>query len=373
MEMQIVYEDFELKTQNRILVGKKEQRISLAIRSKDYPYDEKSEFLFSQFGTMHMVSGLLPEKITLVNYKLEKKVSDFIKRMYKVSGKPAPQIISRGGNIPGISYLKKEVPQLDDKGVIVPFSSGKDSVYHFLNALKNKQSPHLVHIRNLNLSCCSEEKKYAEKYAEWKKVHLDTVHLKNGTPRNGFETMKSRDMFLVALMVPYAFQYGAKNIVIEGFGDETDFDLFSGQKKYMGEFNQLLYALGFWVDVVWDDKKEWEILEIMIREYPLDLAHTNSCFSYPLLKDRMQKRIFWSKYPKFPFYEAQCGGCFKCFIVNLARIAFDEKLKCSKKVLGQYVLRAEKWLTEKIRKKGSHYEDPTFLFLLRLAQEKTAL
>ncbi len=373
MEMQIVYEDFELKTKNRVLIGNKEQRISLSIRNKDYLYDEKSEFLFSQFGTMHMVSGLLPEKITLVNYKLEKRVGDFIKRMYKTSGKPFPKIISRRGDIPGISYLKQEVLPLDDKGVIVPFSSGKDSVYHFLNALKNKQSPHLVHIRNLNISCCSEEKKYAEKYAAWKKVRLDMVHLKNGTPRNGFETMKSRDMFLVALMIPYAFQYGARNIAIEGFGDETDFDLFSGQEKYMREFNQLLYALGFLIDIVWDDKKEWEILEIMIREYPLDLAHTNSCFSYPLLKDRMQKKIFWSKYPRFPFYEAQCGGCFKCFIINLARIAFDKKLRCSKKVLGRYVLRAEKWLTEKIRKKGSHYEDPTFLFVLRLAKEKVGL
>jgi len=373
MEMQIVYKDFELKTQNRVLVGNREQRISLGIRSNDYPYDEKSEFLFSQFGTMHLVSGLLPEKITLVNYKLEKRVSDFIKRMYKVSGKPIPKITSRGGDIPGISYLKQEVPELKDDGVIVPFSSGKDSVYHFLKAQKNKQSPHLVHIQNLNLSCCSEEKKYAEKFAAWKKVHLDTVHLKNGTPRNGFETMKSRDMFLVALMVPYAFRYGAKDIVIEGFGDESDFDLFSGQIKYMREFNQLLYALGFWIDIVWDDLEEWKILEIMIREYPLDLAHTNSCFSYPLLKDRMQKRIFWKKYPGFPFYEAQCGGCFKCFIVNLARIVFDKKLKCSKKVLRQYVLRAERWLTEKIRKKGSYYEDPTFLYLLRLAQEKVGL
>lgn len=372
MEMKICYEDFELKTQNVIHVGKKKQHISLSIRNSDYPYTEASEFLFSQFGTMHMVSALLPEKITLMNYKLKGEVERWIKKMYKVSGRENPRIISLGGGVPGISYKNEIISEWDENKVIIPFSGGKDSVFHFLQTKQKGMDTHLIHVQNLNLTQCSEEKKYAHAYASWKKIHLDLVHLKNGTPRNGFETMRDRDMFLVTILIPYALRYKVGKIMIEGFGDEAGYDLFSGKERYMREFNQLLYMLGFMIEIVWEDVEEWRVLELMIRQYPEDLAHTNSCFSYPLLKKRMQKEVCWPKYPGFPFFESQCGMCFKCFIVNLARIAFDENLNCPKKTMKAYVSRAERWLFEKIKKKGSHYEDPTFLQLLTLCRDKTA-
>jgi hypothetical protein len=374
MEMQIRYADFELRTENKIPVGKKgkKQHISLGICNPLIEYREVAEYLFTQFGTMHMVSALLPSRITLLNYKLSVPVKNFIRKMYMVSRKPTPKIISISGNVPGAEDIDN-LPHLDDNHVVIPFSGGKDSTYHFLDAMKKDKSPYLVHIQNLNPSCCSEEVGYAKKYAKWKNVPLDVLKLKNGTPRNGFEVMRDRDMFLVSLMIPYALQYRARNIMIEGFQDESAYDLFSGKEKYMKQFNFLLNKLGFDVNIVWDDMEEWKVLELMIREYPKDLVHTNSCFSYPLLKKQMRRNVLPEKYPGFPFFESQCGICFKCFMINLARIAFDEKLKCPKETLKAYMRRADKWIARKIKMGGEMYKDPSLLYLLRLAQEKVGL
>ena len=372
MDFTIRYEpSFRLVT-NPVEVGKKKRRITLSIKDDHwYPDNAVMTFLFTQFGTMHIISGFLPKKITTENFEIAKPIQEWIGKMYKSAGKEPPTFDAINSSRFGRWIMPPLVKaQLLENHVIVPFSGGKDGAFHTVVSQKNDWNPHLVHIQNLNPAVCSEEKKYAVRVARKFKQPLEMIHLTNSVPANGFATMRSRDMFLVALMIPFAYKHRAKRIFIEGFGDESKFDLFSGQKAQMQAFNKLLNNLGLDISIFWHDYKEWQVIKMMIEDHPELLKATNSCFSYPLLKKKMREKHILPKFKKFPFFESQCGGCLKCYIINLARIVFDKKLKCDKATLRKYVERAELWQKKKSRTKGSHYDDPTLLYLLSEAKKK---
>ncbi|MBI2048062.1 MAG: hypothetical protein HYT27_02890 [Parcubacteria group bacterium] len=352
---------------NAVSFGKKTQRVSLGIVNDSYPRTPHSEFLFSQFGTMHLISPLLPSHIETVGFNLVGPVRELIAKMYRSCGRGAPKITHSG-----ILTRKPRgaTPQLKSGVSIIPFSGGKDGLYHYVKEKEAKRIPYLVHIRNMNLAASSYETEWSLKCAQFLGERLDIAHLKNGTPKNGFDTMRSRDMFVVALMIPYAIQYGAKNIVIEGFADESEQECFSGQEKQMVAFNALLHRLGFPVDIQWHNVSEWEVLKYLIEWHPKPLTHTNSCFAYPPLKNRMRKKDCLPKFPEFPFFESQCGACFKCYMVNLARIAFDKNLSCPEHEIAKYVGAAERWVKKKIRTKGNYFADKSLLHLLEVARAK---
>lgn len=367
-------EPFRLTTEP-VQVGKKKRRITLSIANDCwYPDNMANQFLFAEFGTMHIVSGFLPERIVTENFEITEPIQKWIGKMYQSAGKQSPTFDfinpSRFGRWIMPPIIKHE---LSDNHIIIPFSGGKDSAFHTLVAKADKVMPHLVHVENLNPAVCSEEKKWSKHLAQKFTLPLERVHLINSVPANGFNTMRSRDMFLVSLVLPFAYQHNAKRIFIEGFGDESSFDLFSGQKESMIAFNQLLNELGFEISIFWHDYKEWEVIRLMIEDYPEIFKETNSCFSYPLLKKKMRKEYTVPKFKGFPFFKSQCGGCMKCYTINLARIVFDKKMKCSKKILCAYTLRAEAWQKRKSKKLGSHYDDPTLLYLIEEAKKKLQL
>lgn len=370
MNLIIKYEgNFRLVTEEAVVsIGQKKRKMSLAIAPDCwYPDNTLATLLFTQFGTMHMISGLLPERIITKGYSITEPIQKWINRMYESLDKKPPEFISfeHSWKWNKMTILGK----LHENRVVIPFSGGKDGMFHFLISKKNGWYPHLVHVQNLNPAVCSDEKKYAERIAKKYTKKLDVIHLINSIPANGFATMRSRDMFLVSLMVPFAYKYGAKNIFIEGFGDESKFDLFSGKEVCMREFNELLNSLGLDIHIFWHNYKEWEVIKLMIEDYPKMLKETNSCFSYPLLKKKMQEEHLWPKFKGFPFFKAQCGGCLKCYIINLARIVFDN-LKCKKSVIKDYVVHADKWQKRKSKTEGVHYDDPTLLYLLAEAKKK---
>ncbi|MBI2108700.1 MAG: hypothetical protein HYT93_00765 [Parcubacteria group bacterium] len=367
MKITIVYKDLSLQSVNTVSFGNKTQRVSLSIVNEAYPKTPESEFLFSQFGTMHLVSPLLPSHIETVGFSLVKPVRELIQKMYRSCGKQAPHITHTGEET---RVPKRKRAQLRKEFSIIPFSGGKDGLYHYVKEKEAKRVPHLVHVRNMNLAASSSETEWSLKLAQFLKEHLDIAHLKNGTPKNGFDTMRSRDVFLVALMVPYAITYSAQNIVIEGFADEGEHECFSGQEKHMIAFNKLLNDLGFPVRVRWYNISEWQVFKYLIEAYPKHLAHTSSCFAYPPLKNRMQRKDCWPKYPHFPFFKSQCGACFKCYMANLARIVFDGRFSCPEHEVTRYIEAADKWVKKKIRTKGHYFADRSLLHLLEVAKEK---
>ncbi len=369
MKIEIAFKDFKLQSLNALPVGKRIQRISLGIKKgMDYPRGKVGKFILSQFGTIHLVSPLLPESIVTTNYALCNEARELLGEMYESCGKEAPKVACGSRVIPGSSFEKSR--RLERNGVVIPFSGGKDGAHHYLKSMKSGLTPRLVHIRNMNLASTSEEFAWAGKLSSFLEEDLDIIHLHNGVPKNGFDTMRFRDMFLVALMIPYNLKYGAEKTIIEGFADELEgnMELFSGKESEMKKFNELLNDLGFPIKISWYNMPEWRVLKWLILNHPDVLANTNSCFAYPLLKLQQKDRVK-ELFPGFPFFESQCGMCFKCFIVNLARIAFDD-VDCPAEILRRYVITADAWLAKKIKNLGAYYNDPSFSRLLALTKQK---
>lgn len=351
-------EELELRFSDNILSMKGPKRLETLSIEKNYPWDGFSQNLFASLGTMHLVAPYLPKVIT-VNFNVPEPLAALINAMYRFEGRGKPPVListeSSAKLAPTLPLFSK-----GSKKVAIAYSAGKDSMWNLWRAAKKYGIDNVlaVHVRNLNKNNGSDELKYTlrqQKIFGFK--NLEIIELKNGSLNTGFQTMRSRDMFLMGLTIPVALKFGATQILTEGFyGAQADEPFFTGAEENMRYFNEVLTNLGIPIKVAWKNRNEMHVIKDLFENCPNWMPHLCNCFTIPVYKGT-QRKLWQKRTPTFPLYDSQCGVCVKCKIVNLARILYDpEAKKISPKDILAFLRLTDNWVRDKRVKRSDMIE-----------------
>ena len=338
----------------------------LVIRA-NYPETPVSEMLFQNLGLMHLVAPHLPSRI-ITDFLLEPRFVELIRRMYAWEKYPAPDFSNMASG-----PMRFSLPETSGKKVVIAYSGGKDSVWNAWWCRKRYGSENvsLVHIAQMNKLSASEEKKSVLAQRDALDFpNIEIVELLNSSRNRGYSIMRSRNMFIVGLCIPFALERGASRIIIEGFAECTAGETFTGTEANIRGFNSLIHSLGIPVSVGWRDRKEMALLRDLLSACPDGLALANSCFTAKYFKGYIRKS--WKKHtPTFPLFDTQCGSCLKCRITNIARIRYDEKLlgTASPQDIRTYIALTDKWLMDKREEVDDMLTESFMGVMKRVAQQ----
>jgi len=307
----------------------------------EYPNTVLSRCLFSNLGLMHLIAPYFPEEIS-TDFQITSQMKELISAMYASENHRLLSLDS----IEGVRFF---TPKTDPNKVVIAYSAGKDSMWNLWWASEKygMENVLVAHIKGLNRCQSSEEVGYIKRQQKHIGFNLKIIDLLNGSRNCGFQTMRSRDMFLTGIIIPFALEFGASKIIIEGF-IESD-ELFTGKEENMKYFNDILKSFGISVQVAWrNDRKEMDCVKDLILNRPEWLKHICNCFSNPAYKISLHKS--WQRRtPTFPLYDSQCGSCVKCRIINIARILYDPEMKKVKPdEIRFYLQNTAKWIKEKL-------------------------
>ncbi len=139
---------------------------------------------------------------------------------------------------------------------------------------------------------------------------------------------------------------------------------------------RILHGWGIDIKVESENVSEYEVLRRMYqdRERAGFMPYTHSCLRCDRLMHFSRK---WYRENlrllSLRLYDGQCGSCFKCRVITLARILWDPKLRSApREELQEYVSRTEEWrkkLSRKLRGSRNFVNDPGFLRLIKEAHE----
>lgn len=352
--MRVKLNGMELSIKRKIMWGRGEQRRKMwrreriAVRS-GMPPTYFSEFMFSQLGVMHAVAPYLP-KVISTDFGIVKQVQRLIAEMYRSLGKKPPEF--RGPDRRTCFVLGPT----DSKKAVVAYSGGKDGMRHMDWAMEEfgPENVMAVHISGLNPGNTSGERDFSARQAKafgfW---HFRMIDLLNGCPNIGYAVMRSRDMFIVALLAPLALEFGASKIIIEGFAEVSRTEPFTGQESNMIAFNKILRELRIPVQAFWRNDEEMDVVRELFIRRPDWMPLVHNCFTTPNRKAHHREKTWKRLFPHFPLYESQCGLCVKCRIINLGRILWEEseemkKLrKDNRDEVVSYLERTAKWVRDK--------------------------
>lgn len=358
--MHMKLSDMEVSLKRRTMRGKGRKRRKtwrrerLLVRS-GMPDSYFSQFMFSQFGLMHLVAPYLPGVIS-TNFGIVRQVKELIAAMYKSEGRKPPEF-----RCPDRRTCFVFGPTSPDRAVVA-YSGGKDGMRHMDWAMEEfgPENVMAVHISGLNSGNTSGERYFSAKQAEvFGFRHFRTIDLLNGCPNIGYAVMRSRDMFIVALLVPLALEFGASKIIIEGFAEVSKTEPFTGQEENMRLFNKILRELRISVQAFWRNDEEMDVVRELFLRRPDWMPLVHNCFTTPNRKAHHREKTWKRLFPNFPLYESQCGLCVKCRIINLGRILWEEseEMKRLRKdhryEVVDYLKRTVKWIRHKWK---SHHD-----------------
>ncbi len=338
--MQVTSEGFSL-TLNRGNARKKE---SLAICG-EYPNTALAQFIFSQLGFMHLIAPY-EAKLIRTNFGVASETRQLISEMYGWEKRLRPKI-----NAP--KFLSKFNCSLTDpKKVAIAYSAGKDSMWNLWRASERYGMENVlpVHIKGLNQGQASEESEYAlRQFKAFGVKNYAIIELRNGSQNRGFAVMRSRDMFLASLLVPYALSFDASQILIEGFAETAKVEQFTDNAENMELFNSVLKKWELPVRVSWKNRQEMDCVKDLYLHRQKWMPHVCNCFTVKVFKQE-HKRTCARLFPSLKLYDSQCGLCVKCRIVTLGRILYSpEKIDASS--VKAFLENTAKWIPTKI---GTH-------------------
>jgi len=320
----VTYHDYEVE----IFGSKRRERLKI---SGDYPKSQLAESVFSQLGLMHLVAPYLPEQIR-TNFWVSDPMRRLIGAMYRSEKRGMPCFIfnidadnDTGNSQPGLRTHSRT----HSGRAVVAYSAGKDSMWNMWWAQEKygRDNVMAIHIGGLNRSNGSKEREYAARQArELGFKNFRTIDLLNSSQNTGYQIMRSRDMFLVGVIIPIALEFGASKIITEGFSETGPDEPFTGQEKSTIYFNKILREMGIPVRVVWRNRNEMDVLKDLFTNHPDWLPHVCNCFSVPCYQPNL-RRSWKRRAPTFKLYDSQCGSCVKCRITNLGRIFYDPKTR----------------------------------------------
>ncbi|MBN2052739.1 hypothetical protein JW756_04515 [Candidatus Woesearchaeota archaeon] len=308
---------------------------------KDYPYIKGFEPVFAQFCAFHLLAPHLPKNV-ISNFPISNPMIKLINKMYSFEGEPSPRISSPKVNIAGIPFKTS-----NDKAVI-SYSAGKDSMWNLWWAQEEfgKDNVLAAHISGLNRSNSSDETRYALRQSKKFDFSLEMLQLCNGSGGKGYQVMRSRDMFMVGILIPYALNFGASNIIIEGFGEDVrSSEPFTGHEQNMLLFNKTLKEMNIPIRVKWRNRKEMDVVKDLYINKPDWMSEVCNCFSPSHYKIALHNS--WERRtPSIRLYDSQCGSCVKCRIINIGRILYDPNFEATEEDITYYIKSTEKWYAE---------------------------
>ena len=292
----------------------------------DYPDTALSRFLFSQAGLMYLAASTLHKTIS-ANFAIAPQFRFLMQAMYQWSKIPSPKI--KAPNASPVFSL----PPTSKQKVIIAYSGGKDSIgsLHWAWKKYGRRNVSVAHIDGLNKAVASKEWEYAKKQQKaFGLSNFRVIHLENGAKGNGYELLSAREIFLSALIIPYAIEFGASKVIIEGYDDAHPALPFSLQKKNICLFNHALASLGIPVRTSWryqrSNTSETDVMKELLEVRPEWVPFLNNCFIKAGLRKKLRKN--WKRFaPTFPLLPSQCGSCMKCRLTNIARLIHDPAIK----------------------------------------------
>lgn len=317
-----------------------------------------SKSLFSNLGVMHLIAPYLPEVVE-TNFRLTRHWTGLIKSMYAFSNRHHPKFkhANQGFYFESDSVdlsrykVEKLFPDFHKRPgcAVVAYSAGKDSMWNLWHAQEEygKENVLAVHVSGLNKGVASDELAYCKRQSAELGFRLTVIEMVNSSKNTGYQVMRSRDMFLAGLVIPYALKFGASEIITEGFAETDDNkEPFSGQERNMKYFNFMLKEFGIPVQITWKNRKEMDILKDLVVHKPDWLPHVYNCFSVPCYRGFL-KRSWKKRTPTFYMYDSQCGSCVKCRIINLGRLLYGSE-KISDEDAKYFVKNTIRWAREKM-------------------------
>ena len=329
-------------------------RERLAVSDR-YPASPLSGFLFSQFGLMHLIAAKLP-RVVYSNFLVAPPTRRLIARMYASERRREPRFIEMVDAL--FDFEPKNIRRPSPDRVAISYSGGKDSIWNLWRAEQKYGSANAlaVHIHGLNRANSSRELRFAKRQAKKFPIpNFKTIKIVNGSAQKGYSVMRSRDIFMVGLIIPLALDFGASQIWIEGFAETSPGEPFSGQEREMRRFNRTLRELGLPIAVAWKNRQEMAVVKDLAVSRPEWLAGVCNCFSMPNYQIPISQS--WERNaPSFTLFESQCGSCVKCRITNLGRLLYDPKFNPSPEDARYFVRTTVRWVKRRKHDLGDMIE-----------------
>lgn len=337
--MKITLDGFRL-TLNR---SKREDRLEL-LNPLDCQVDS-SQFLFAQCGLMHLISPHFP-KVVETNFVIDHYTQGMIEAMYRHHGHEVPIFHDRDTvPMPSPTFT---IPA-PAKRIVIAFSGGKDSLNNLRRAREECGVDNVlaVHISGLNRGVASAEEHACRLQAEKLGFRLEIVKLKNGSTHRGRDIMRSRDIFLSALIVPYAMQFGALQIITEGFYGDVRGYPFSGVPRGMAYFNNALRQWDVSPQVRWWNLSEIETMKQLCHGWPEAIPYIQNCFAPQHWKGG-RRRAWLKRAPSIwkQLLASQCGSCVKCLTITLGRMLHDPEFRVTDEDRLEFFAYLARWISK---------------------------
>lgn len=298
--------------------------------------------IFYSFGVFYSVAANYFPKVISSDKILNKNVIEMINLYYKRMSLDYPDIINSNIIDLGTNFFKHK--KMSEDKAVVALSGGKDSVYALVSAVEKygKDNVIAININSIMRILPVEELESSKKICDILGVKLIVVPIHYSFKKyrgiyNGAEISMA-----TALMVPIAFEYGIKNIILGTLKSEKD--IFQVQAPTISEtgtiidlFNNFLKDINLDMVVssgVLDTK---ESLIYLMKNRPDIMSETVSCMMLSHIYKSHKNRAI-KNYPEFPFYQRMCGVCSKCMTINVFRLRYEDKLKnlCTDKNIYEY-------------------------------------
>lgn len=311
--------------------------------TSEYPQTNLASMLFSNLGLMYLASPYLPQTI-VANFWVAPEMQELITAMYASENHRAPRF--KTSQYPTVY----DVSETSSDRVAIAYSGGKDSMWNLWRAQEKYglDSTLAVHIGGLNRANGPRELEYTKRQQEYLGFNLQIVKLANSSSIAGYKVMRARDMFLAGLAIPYALEFGASKILIEGFAETGEQEPFSGKEKNMIYFNEILKRLKIPAQIDWKNRKEMDVVKDLVINRPDWLEYVCNCFSAPCYQPPLRRS--WEKHaPSLKLYDSQCGSCVKCRMTNLGRVLYDPQVQTAAREDIEYFLKnTAKWFKTKL-------------------------
>jgi 7-cyano-7-deazaguanine synthase in queuosine biosynthesis len=314
--------ELSITLDERRLIMKGPKGLESLVLSKDYNLTPLSRFLFSQLGTMFLVSPyVLPQIQT--NFHICPEIRALFAGMYESLQKEPPQFFSLDDQ----PWTLQNFCKFPIERAAVAHGGGKDSLRNMWWAEEEygRENVLAVHVSGLNRAVAKREHEYCDRQQrELSFPNFKFIELRNGSRSNGHEIMRARDFFLLGLIIPEALEFGASTVITEGYAETKEYEPFSGKVENMRFFNQMLTRLNIPCQVTWRDREEVYAVKDLLIHRSGWLDHVSNCFT-PAKYFANLRRCWERNAPSLRLYDSQCGSCPKCRTVNLARIMYDKR------------------------------------------------
>lgn len=337
-----------------------------------FPRSDCAEMLFQQFGLVFLISHELPTEIR-TDFPVLPSVRVMIGKMYERCERPVPKFI--GPPCPEEPHFILSEP-LQPNRAVHGNSGGKDSAYTVLRLCGDfgRENVFSVHLRNLSTEgVAHREWPAAVRVADFAGVRHNTTNLRNSTCIPGRRIMNSRDIFLLAMLAAHAIENRAQYIAVEGPVETARAHArFSSLKTTYDYLQATLNSWGLDVHFRWYPEGAYETLRRLYADpaWRDIMPRTHSCYTE---NRRMSsnRRSHARRTPKLGqlLYDGQCGSCFKCRIITLARMLFDRNMDTVPRAeRATYLNRTQEW-RQSLLASGWNADFTKSLSLIRLIDE----